>query len=541
MDKNTIIALILIGLILLLWPMYMRRVVGVNEPVEEQPIQSEINESDMVEEPEMQNIIYPEKGDEKTKNISSDINSPIEKPDTLIVNTENYRAELSSLGGGTILKWRLKKYFKGDKKDNIPVELIPDSAEGNLGIILNRDLSDIVFDVEVDTLGEIKTFRFVHRFEEGGRVEKELIFQPNSYDVEMKVGLFNLNRNDIDRRYIVQWATGFNPTEENIRDDNSYYQANALQGDELLKMKEGSTEQKEGTTYWVAFRTKYFLMALIPKEPIGIAAKLQGRKIQIENNEWKSYQVQLTMPYTGISEEIGQFTLYLGPMDYPQLKSYHVQLEKMMNFGWMIIRPFSVAFFYTLQFIYRIVGNYGWAIIIFSFLVKIALHPLTRKSYQSMRQMQALQPKMIDLKEKYKKDPQRMNQEIMKLYKQHGVNPMGGCLPMILQMPVLFALFNLFRTTIMLRQASFLGGVIKDLSVPDRMLGGFNVLPVLMSATMIIQQKMSVQDPKQKAMAYMMPIFFCFIFYNMSAGLNLYYLMFNIFTITQEFLIKKKD
>ncbi|MCJ7812177.1 membrane protein insertase YidC, partial [bacterium] len=261
MDKNTIIALIIVGLILLLWPMYMRRVVGVNESIKEQQVQSQINESETGEELEIQDSIYLEEIDEKTQNESSDIDFQIKEPDTLIVNTENFRAELSSLGGGTILKWRLKKYFKGDKKNNIPVELIPDSAEGNLGIILNRDLSDIVFDVEVDTLGEEKTYRFVHRFEAGGRVEKEFVFQPRSYDVEMKVGFFNLNRNDIERKYIVQWGTGFNPTEENIRDDNSYYQAYALQGDELLKIKEGSTEQKEGTTYWVAFRTKYFLMA----------------------------------------------------------------------------------------------------------------------------------------------------------------------------------------------------------------------------------------------------------------------------------------
>ena len=155
-----------------------------------------------------------------------------------------------------------------------------------------------------------------------------------------------------------------------------------------------------------------------------------------------------------------------------------------------------------------------------------------------MHAMQELQPKMTAIREKYKKDPQRMNQEIMKLYKQHGVNPMGGCLPLILQLPILYALFTLFRTTILLRQAGFLG-LIKDLSAPDGILGGINLLPILMGATMIIQQKLSTQDPKQRAMAYMMPIFFSFIFYRMSAGLNLYYLMFNILTIAQEMFIRK--
>ena len=156
-----------------------------------------------------------------------------------------------------------------------------------------------------------------------------------------------------------------------------------------------------------------------------------------------------------------------------------------------------------------------------------------------MRQMQELQPKIAALKEKQKKDSQKLNQETMKLYKAHGVNPMGGCLPMLFQMPVLIALFTLFRTTIILRQASFLA--IKDLSAPDAIFGaGLNLLPILMGATMIIQQKLSNTNPQQKAMAYMMPIFFGFIFYKMSAGLNLYYLMFNLLTIAQEMLIKRK-
>jgi YidC/Oxa1 family membrane protein insertase len=156
-----------------------------------------------------------------------------------------------------------------------------------------------------------------------------------------------------------------------------------------------------------------------------------------------------------------------------------------------------------------------------------------------MKKMQELQPKMEALKEKYKNDPQRLNQETMKMYKQQGVNPLGGCLPMLLQMPVLFALFNLFRTTIMLRQAEFL--LIKDLSSPDAILpGGFNLLPILMGASMIVQQKLSsTQNSQQKAMAYLMPIFLTFIFFRLSAGLNLYYLMFNLLTIVQEVLVKK--
>ncbi len=538
MDKNTIIALIIVGLILLLWPVYMREIVGVDETVEEQPVQTEMAESETLQESGDQPVIPPSQSDEETEGSESSRSSLDVEADTLVVNTDYFRTELSSLGGGTVISWKLKQY-----RDNEGdwIELIPDSARGNLGLITHINLNQVVFDVEADTSGEVKTVRFIYPFEDGGSVEKVFVFRPDRYDVEMTVKFVYRDRSDLEDRYNIQWTTGLNPTEENIGGDNNYYQAFALQGDEQLKMKEGDTGLREGATRWVAIRTKYFLMALVPREPVGMAAELQGTKIQFENNDWKTFTVQLTMPHTGTLEESAQFTLYVGPMDYQQLKSYDVQLEKMMNFGWTIIRPFSIAFFYTLQFIYGIVHNYGWAIIIFSILVKIVLYPLTRKSYQSMRQMQALQPKMAALKEKYKKDPQKLNQETMKLYKQHGVNPMGGCLPMLLQMPVLFALFNLFRTTIMLRQASFLGGLIKDLSAPDQMLGGINVLPIFMGATMIIQQRLSMQDPKQKAMAYMMPIFFSFIFYRMSAGLNLYYLMFNLLTIAQELLIKKKE
>jgi YidC/Oxa1 family membrane protein insertase len=344
------------------------------------------------------------------------------------------------------------------------------------------------------------------------------------------------------------WNTGMYPTENRIQDDVYYYQAYALQGGEIMKTK-GERKSQTGNTEWVAVRTKYFTVAIVPISTPGSAAQIEGTESVIEyagqtEDGWKTYQARLSMPYDGTSDFASDFQVYLGPMDYARLKGMNVQLEKMMNFGWILIRPISIGFFYTFQFLYRLLGNYGWAIILFSILIKAVLYPLTRKSFQSMKEMQALQPKIAELKEKYKKDPQRLNQETMKLYKQHGVNPMGGCLPLLLQMPVLFALFNLFRTTIMLRQASFLGGLIADLSAPDAILpigqNGVNLLPILMGITMIFQQRLSSQSPQQKGMAYFMPVFLTFIFYRLSAGLNLYYFMFNILTIAQELLIKKK-
>jgi YidC/Oxa1 family membrane protein insertase len=166
-----------------------------------------------------------------------------------------------------------------------------------------------------------------------------------------------------------------------------------------------------------------------------------------------------------------------------------------------------------------------------------------------MREMSKVQPLMTELREKYKGDPQRLNREMMKLYKEHNINPLGGCVPMLLQMPLLIALFIVFRSTIQLRGASFIPGWINDLSMPDTLAllpfslplygNQFNLLPILMAATMIFQSKMTMKDPKQKAMVYMMPVFMLLIFNQFPSGLNLYYTLFNIWTIIQQKFIER--
>ncbi len=547
MDKNTIIAFILIGVILLLWPIYMKKVVGVKENTPEN-VNKIAAQSDSVEGQgagREEKIIAPEKNKRVKENIGQGSLIRLQssrKPDTIKVSTDIFEGKISSQGGGTIVSWKLKEFYlpEGKERSKEFVELIPDSAVGNLSIIAGVDMSRLVFDVKYDTMGEDKRYIFSYRFKDGKKVEKEFIIRPDSYIINMIIRLSSFNQSDVGDRYSLQWRSGleFTENERNRKRNLNYYQAWALQGgDEVLKTRLKNTGVQEGITNWAAVRTKYFLMAMIPKKPLGKAVRLSGRKV--DNNKWKSFDIRIDMPFEGKEIETSEFMIYLGPMEYKHLKDVGVGLEKMMNFGWAIIKPFSIAFFYTFRFLYKIIGDYGWAIIIFAILIKIILYPLTRKSYKSMKQMQELQPQINALREKYKDDPQRLNQETMKLYKKHGVNPMGGCLPLLLQMPVLFALFNLFRTTIMLRQAGFLG-LIKDLSSPDQILGpGINLLPILMGITMIIQQRLSTQNPQQKAMAFFMPIFFLFIFYSLSAGLNLYYLTFNILTIAQELVIKK--
>ncbi|RMH84662.1 MAG: membrane protein insertase YidC, partial [Calditrichaeota bacterium] len=306
---------------------------------------------------------------------------------------------------------------------------------------------------------------------------------------------------------------------------------------------------------WTAIRIKYFLVSIIPSAPEKVqSATLEGVGIKYDGVLTKNYSTSLELPYVHDPVYTDSFTVYLGPLDYKILKSYQVGLEDLvMNKDWyegfFLFRAINIYFILpAFNLLHKLIPNYGFVIIIFSILIKILLHPLTKKSYQSMSEMQYLQPKMAELREKYKDDPQRLNREMMRLYKEHGVNPLGGCLPTLLQMPLLFALFIVFRSTIQLRGAPFILW-ITDLSSPDKLHLGFSlpfigdtihILPLLMGLTMVWQSKMTMTDPKQKFMIYFMPIFLIFIFYNLPSGLNLYYAVFNLLSMFQTRYIKKK-
>jgi YidC/Oxa1 family membrane protein insertase len=222
-----------------------------------------------------------------------------------------------------------------------------------------------------------------------------------------------------------------------------------------------------------------------------------------------------------------------------------------MSLGWWIIRPIAEYVLLPLFLLINMgIPNWGLVIIVFSIIIKIALHPLTRSQMKSMKKMQALQPMIEEIKTKYKDDAQKMNMAVMNLYKEYGVNPAGGCLPLLLQMPILFALYNVFSGAIELRQSAF-AWWITDLSVPDKIFTlpfhipffGFDEvsgLALIMGISMFIQTKMSTTDPRQKAMIWMMPILMTLVFNSLPSGLNFYYLVFNFLSIGQQYYINKK-
>jgi YidC/Oxa1 family membrane protein insertase len=239
--------------------------------------------------------------------------------------------------------------------------------------------------------------------------------------------------------------------------------------------------------------------------------------------------------------------VYYGPMDLNILGKAGHKLPAAVDFGWfdIIAQPLLKC----LKFFNRFTHNYGVDIIILTILIKLLFWPLTHKSYVSMQQMKKLQPKMQKIREKYKDDKEKMNQEVMQMYRTHKVNPVGGCLPMILQIPVFFALYRVLYCALAIRHAHFWLW-INDLAAPDRLyvgitipyLGGLPVLTLLMGVSMFVQQKMSptTGDPRQEKMMLMMPVVFTVFFVNFPSGLGLYWLVNNVLSIGQQYYINKK-
>lgn len=492
-----------------------------------------------------------------------------EKEKIIRVETPLYEAKISS-AGATISSWKLKKYKSFNGK---PLQLISAGGYDDLGLLFfaNNDTVDfgnINYSLEiqksnqadslvvVDERNPIATVVARLSLKNGQEIVKKFIFYKDKYNIDFVVNLKGFDSWVANNSYYVTWKSGLNPTEKRLRDDAGYSKVYSMLGKELDEFSIGNKPQYKkkkiiGSALWAAVRTKYFTSAIISKGKRGRGIIIEGRGIPVGKKDIiKRFSTTIEMPLNSGTVTNDTFTVYIGPLEYNTVRKLGVKLDKViMSSGWYerLFRPFSIAILVSFKFLHKFIPNFGWVIVVFSFLIKIVVYPLTHKSYVSMKKMQLVQPLMAEIKEKYKNDPQRMNKETMKLYKEYGVNPMGGCLPTLLQMPLLVGLFIVFRSTIELRGAPFLLW-IKDLSMPDTiaslpftipMYGNtINVLPIVMGFTMYFQQKMTTQDPKQKSLTYLMPIFFVLLFNSFPSGLNLYYTLFNILTIAQQYFVK---
>lgn len=539
MDKKTLLAFLLIAVVLILMPYYMKFVASPIEIVAADDSTTTLITQDYVPPTPVQQKIQNEPVYQNNIVISSNLQNAAEKIFT--IETNLYTALISNKNGGSITSFILKKY---NATDSTSVQLVDNFNKNNL-IISAMSVEGVQLSLNnywssesgtnsvfVDTSPEMLTFSTKIN---GKTIRRTITFNPNSYRINISLDLSNVRDLVSQGVYSLAWNGGLPSTEKNLKDELFYFKAYVYQGDELSseKLRQGKavSQNYRGSTDWVSVRNKYFISALIPTES-GVGGSIAG-----------SYEGDVPQFDISISQQVNSsnsFTLYLGPLEYRHVAALGVSLEQSMSMGWSLIRPISRGVLAMLVAMHKVVPNYGIVLIIFSILIKIIVYPLTKKSYQSMRSMSTIQPKLAVLKEKHAKDPQKLNQATMRLYKEEGVNPMGGCLPMLIQMPLLFALFQVFRSTIELRGAPFVLW-ITDLSAPDTLftIGSFpvNILPLLMAASMFIQQKMTPSATgagQQKSMMYMMNIFFIFIFYRLPSGLNLYYTLFNILTILQQ-------
>jgi len=472
---------------------------------------------------------------------------------TLTIESDLYIAGISTVGGGSIMSFQIKDHLAPDSNY---VNLINQENKENLLLgftnvdgrhaVLNNNWV-LTSKADESYLYEGREFVF-KTFFNGDEISKKLVFYPGSFVVDISINAVAMSKNIVGNKISLGWYGGLPSTEKDTIIDKQYFGAFLNQGGEILDLKaspgESFENQYKGTTDWVATRTKYFLAALFS----GGQTQMNSAEVKAKNNNRESYDI---LSVFGADEEINT-SLYLGPLQYDRVKKLGINLELVMNFGWSIIRPISKGVLWTLKSMHTYIPNYGVILIIFSILVKIIVYPLTKKSYQSTQAMQAIQPEINQLKEKHKNNPTKLNQATMDLYKKRGVNPLGGCLPMMLQMPLLFALFTVFRSTIELRGKPFVLW-INDLSAPDIIFylpfkipiyGDYVcALPILMAVSMYAQQKMMApsggpQQEQQRMMQYFMMGFFFLIFNSFPSGLNLYYTLFNVLTIAQQKLIK---
>jgi len=540
MDKKTLFAFFLIAIVLILMPYYMKLVAPQKQP--ESPSNTITNAPVQQDEPIS---VKSEIVDLPTKAVAdSPAYNSVQKyvaDQVVTVDTELYSAKLSNRNGGSFTSFILKNYKSTDStsvqlvdnfnSDNLLFEAI--SVDG-IPLILSEPWSLSSAKRNFSVGRETESIKFT-TIVLGKTVSKTLTFNPASYTIDISFDLSEIRDQISQGIYSLSWNGGLPATEKNLKDELFYYKAYVYQGDELSseKLRKNKTldAKYRGQTNWAGTRNKYFLTALIPVDN-AVGASLAG-----------TYESEVPQFDISVSQQVNSsnsFSLYLGPLEYKSVSSLGVNLEQSMSMGFSLIRPISRGVLAALVAMHKFIPNYGVVLVIFSILVKVLVYPLTKKSYTSMKQMSTVQPKLKALKEKHAKDPQKLNKATMALYKEEGVNPMGGCLPMLIQMPLLFALFQVFRSTIELRGEPFMLW-ITDLSAPDTLLeiGGFpiNVLPLLMAVSMFIQQKMTPTAAgagQQKQMMYFMNIFFIFIFYRLPSGLNLYYTLFNVLTILQQ-------
>lgn len=585
MDKQTTLAFVLIGAILIIW-LYFSSPEPQKQAIKRSGDTTLVNKDNSsnqaanksAQNPTDQQQATAPKVQSDTSALGKAFTKDQQKEQIITIENSLVKLELTS-DGARIRRWFLKKYntwyasssARANDFYSKHIDLV-NSDEGDFNIVfVSKDgkllnTADASFNSDAKNAyylikdSDSLIINYTLNLNNNSSIVKSYVLKGNDYSARCDIQMKNMGNIISNYRYDVVWANGINFVEKNSVDEANYSNASAYSGGEqvIVNVKTNETSKKEinGKVDWLGIRNKYFAVIISPLNSSSDGgAYIEGTEKAVGNQSGlrKYYNASLKIPFNNGNFQKNSFLLYLGPVDYSVLKAYNRNFEKIVDFGSLfglkfIIRPISEYVLLPLfKILHNFIPNYGIVIIVFSLIIKFALYPLTKSSFKSMRKMQLLQPKIAELKEKFKEDPQKLNKETMKLYSTYGINPAGGCLPMLLQMPILVALWGLFNVAVELRQQPF-AFWITNLSSPDviltlpfsipifgiRQLSG---LALLLGITMFVQQKMSVKDPSQQALIYLMPVMFTLMFMGFPSGLNLYYFMFNLFSIIQQYYV----
>ena len=538
MEKRALLAVILSLLVLFLYQHFIDK--GKKPPIEKKTQQSDIDQPGKersVDLPWKERTVSEARGKRSPAKVRT--STKVEEKE-ILVTTDLYTA-IFTTHGAKLKSWALKEYKDkiGEDAQDIDLVAVGKSEEYPLGLVFSNSdlhsLSEAVFKADKDSLAlryaeEQDSITFSWTSPEGIEIVKKFVFSGGKYLVDMDVSILNLSDKDINENITLSWKT--KPVSSEKANRFSFSGPVALVNEELEEVKVKKLEEDRmysGVIKWAGYEDKYFISSMILR-------KSQNAKLKISKSSTDLISIDIIEP---IKLNHGQktlynYSLYLGPKDLDILKSVGADLQKALNFGWfdVIAKPLLIF----LKYINKFTHNFGMAIILLTIVIKIIFFPLTHHSYKSMKDMQKVQPLMSKLKEKHKNDKEQLNKEMIALYRTHKVNPMGGCLPMILQIPVFFALYKALLGSIELRHAPFIFW-INDLSAKDP----YYITPIIMGASMFIQQKMTptVGDPTQAKLMLLMPIVFTFMFLNFPSGLVIYWLVNNVLSIGQQFYINK--
>ena len=551
MEKNVILAVVLSLLVLLGYNAFITKYIdGPAAPKGDLSNIKNLDEQD-------QKIEAPARSEESAHETAAKpsilLTSVAEKE--IVIETPLFRGIITNYGGG-IKAWELKSYRETMEKDSPPIDVFSFntlerySYEVSILDASSGDEERLVLSPSKESLilGKDDTAQLVLSgvTSKGLTVTERLNFSGDSYAVDTTIEVLNNSSQPFNGIISLNMIGSAKEAKKSSRLYGHIgpvtYINEGIERDDAQKIIE-EEKNYEGNILWTSMEEKYFITSMLPSASTDVKLRIAS-----PYKGFVSSNFLVQKPLAPQQASSHSFTLYIGPKEMDTLKNMEKHLEEVIDFGYFsfIAKPLLIA----LNFFYYFLSNYALAIILLTALIKLIFYPLTKTSLKSMKEMQKIQPQMAAIRKKHKDNKEKMNKEIMELYKRNKVNPLGGCLPMILQIPVFIALYNVLLTSIELRHAPFIFW-ITDLSQPDRLGSlpipfvsppGIPVLTLLMGASMFLQQKMSptAMDPQQAKIMMLMPVFFTFMFLNFPAGLVLYWLINNMLQIGQQYYIQKK-